>query len=104
MREVEAAARTLGFEIASVGIRRSEDIAPAFGDIKGRADALYVSGDALLNALLNALLANQQFDINALAASAKLPTMFNQRDGRSRWPDVLRTELPGPVPARGRIR
>jgi putative tryptophan/tyrosine transport system substrate-binding protein len=100
MREVEAAARTLGFEVASVGIRRSEDIAPAFGDIKGRADALYVSGDALLNALL----ANQQFDINALAASAKLPTMFNQRDGRSRWPDVLRTELPGPVPARGRIR
>jgi putative tryptophan/tyrosine transport system substrate-binding protein len=47
MREVEAAARTLGFEVASVGIRRSEDIAPAFGDIKGRADALYVSGDAL---------------------------------------------------------
>src|SRR5438094_5703286 len=25
------------------------------------------------------------------------------RDGRSGWSDVLRTELPGPVPARGRI-
>src|SRR5262245_49774722 len=52
------------------------DIAPAFGDIKGRADALYVSGDALLNALLT----SQQFDVNTLAVSEKLPTMFNQRE------------------------
>jgi putative tryptophan/tyrosine transport system substrate-binding protein len=75
MRDIEAAARTLGFEVATVEIRRAEDIAPAFGDIKGRADALYVSGDALLNALLT----SQQFDINTLAVSEKLPTMFNQR-------------------------
>jgi putative tryptophan/tyrosine transport system substrate-binding protein len=75
MRDIEAAARTLGFEVATVEIRRAEDIAPAFGDIKGRADALYVSGDALLNVLLT----SQQFDINAFAASEKLPTMFNQR-------------------------
>jgi putative tryptophan/tyrosine transport system substrate-binding protein len=75
MREVEAAAHTLGFEVATIAIRRPEDIIPAFGDIKGRADALYVSGDALLNALLT----SQQFDINAFAVSAKLPTMFNQR-------------------------
>jgi putative tryptophan/tyrosine transport system substrate-binding protein len=52
MRDIEAAARTLGFEVATVEIRRAEDIAPAFGDIKGGADALYVSGDALLNTLL----------------------------------------------------
>jgi putative tryptophan/tyrosine transport system substrate-binding protein len=75
MRDIEAAARTLGFEVATVEIRRAEDIAPAFGDIKGGADALYVSGDALLNTLLT----SQQFDINALAVSEKLPTMFNQR-------------------------
>jgi putative ABC transport system substrate-binding protein len=75
MRDIEAAARTLGSEVATVEIRRAEDIAPAFGDIKGRADALYVSGDALLNVLLT----SQQFDINALAVSEKLPTMFNQR-------------------------
>jgi len=76
MRDIEAAARTLGFEVATVEIRRADDIAPAFGDIKGRADALYVSGDALLNALLT----SQQFDVNTLAVSEKLPTMFNQRE------------------------
>jgi putative ABC transport system substrate-binding protein len=75
MRDIEAAARTLGFEVVTVEIRRAEDIAPAFGDIKGRADALYVSGDAVLNALLT----SQQFDINSFAVSEKLPTMFNQR-------------------------
>jgi putative tryptophan/tyrosine transport system substrate-binding protein len=75
IRDIEAAARTLGFEVVTVEIRRAEDIAPAFGDIKGRADALYVSGDAILNALLT----SQQFDINSLAVSEKLPTMFNQR-------------------------
>jgi hypothetical protein len=36
----------------------------------GRADALYVSGDALLNALLT----SQQFNLNTLAASEKLPS------------------------------
>jgi putative ABC transport system substrate-binding protein len=74
-RDTEAAARTLGFEVVTVEIRRAEDIAPAFGDIKGRADALYVSGDAVLTTLLT----SQQFDINSFAVSEKLPTMFNQR-------------------------
>ena len=75
MRDIESAARTLGFEVATIEIRRAEDIAPAFAEIKGRADALYVSGDALLNTLLT----SQQFDINTLAVSEKLPTMFNQQ-------------------------
>jgi putative tryptophan/tyrosine transport system substrate-binding protein len=75
MHDIESAARKLGFEVTTVEIRRAEDIAPAFGDIKSRAEALYVSGDALLNALLT----SQQFDINALAMSEKLPTMFNQQ-------------------------
>ena len=43
MREVEAAARTLGLEVATSEIRRAEDIAPAFEALKGRADALYVA-------------------------------------------------------------
>jgi ABC transporter substrate binding protein len=47
MRDIESAARTLGFEVAIIKIRRAEDIAPAFAEIKGRADALYVSGDAV---------------------------------------------------------
>ena len=41
-REVQAAARTLGLEVATFEIRRAEDIAPAFEALKGRAEALYV--------------------------------------------------------------
>jgi hypothetical protein len=43
--------RTLGLEVATLEIRRAEDIAPAFDTLKGRADALYVCGsDPLVNA------------------------------------------------------
>jgi putative ABC transport system substrate-binding protein len=48
MGEVQAAARTLGFEVATSEIRRAEDIAPKFEAFKGRADALYVCGDPLV--------------------------------------------------------
>jgi len=41
MREVQAAARTLGPEAITLEIRRGEDIAPAFEALKGRAEALY---------------------------------------------------------------
>ena len=75
MRDIEKTARTLGLDVTTVAIRRHEDIAPAFADIKGHTDALYVSGDALLNALLT----SQRFDINAFALNEKLPTMFNQQ-------------------------
>src|SRR5262245_32051276 len=37
--EVQAAARTLGLEVTTFEVRRSEDIAPAFEALKGRADA-----------------------------------------------------------------
>jgi hypothetical protein len=50
MSEVDAAARMLGLEVAKFEIRRAEDIAPAFEVIKGRADALYVGPDPLMNA------------------------------------------------------
>jgi putative tryptophan/tyrosine transport system substrate-binding protein len=71
IREVEASARTLGFEVARIDIRRAEDIAPAFEGLKGRADALYVAGDPLMTA--------SRIRTNTLAASAKLPTMYVQR-------------------------
>ena len=45
--EVQAAARTLKFEVATLGIRRAEDIAPAFEAIRSGADALYVCTDSL---------------------------------------------------------
>src|SRR5262249_45902500 len=49
MREVEATARKLGHEVATFEIRRAEDIAPIFEALKGRADALYVCGDPLVD-------------------------------------------------------
>jgi putative tryptophan/tyrosine transport system substrate-binding protein len=67
MGEVEAAARTLGFEVAKLEIRRAEDIAPAFEALKGGADALYVCGDPLVN--------TNRVRINTLALAARLPTM-----------------------------
>ena len=71
MGEVQAAARALGIEVATLEIRRAEDIAPAFTALKDQADALYVVVDALAVANLTR--------INILAAGARLPTMFNTR-------------------------
>ena len=50
MREVEAAARTLGLEIDTAELRRAEDISPAFDAFKSRVQALYVCADVLVNA------------------------------------------------------
>jgi ABC-type uncharacterized transport system substrate-binding protein len=72
MREAQAAARTLGFEVATVEIRRAQDIAPAFEALKGRADALYVCGDPLVT--------TNRIRINTLALGARLPTMHGQGD------------------------
>jgi putative ABC transport system substrate-binding protein len=49
MRDVQAVAATLGLEVVSSDIRRAEDIAPAFETIEGRAEALYVGTDPLVN-------------------------------------------------------
>ncbi len=70
--EVQAAARTLGLEVATVEIRRAEDIAPAFEALKGRADALYVASDPLVN--------TNRIRINTLALGARLPTMHGIRE------------------------
>jgi putative ABC transport system substrate-binding protein len=72
MGELQTAARTLGLEVSASEIKRAEDIAPAIEALKGRADALYVSGDSLLNA--------HRIGINTLATAAKLPTMYIQRE------------------------
>jgi putative tryptophan/tyrosine transport system substrate-binding protein len=47
--EVQAAARTLGLDVVASEIRRAEDIANAIDALKGRADALYVVTEALVN-------------------------------------------------------
>jgi putative tryptophan/tyrosine transport system substrate-binding protein len=69
--QIEATARTLGLEIIPLPIRRADDIAAAFGGLEGRAQALYVTGDSLVNA--------QRLRIITLALVARLPTMFSQR-------------------------
>src|SRR5262249_38321518 len=49
MGEVQAASGKLGLEVITLKIRRAEDIVPAFEALKGRAEALYVTADPLLN-------------------------------------------------------
>jgi putative ABC transport system substrate-binding protein len=72
MEEVQAAARTLGLEVTALEIRRGEDIAPAFEALKGRAEALYVAADPLLN--------TNRVRINTLAQGARLPTLYGFRE------------------------
>jgi ABC-type uncharacterized transport system substrate-binding protein len=70
--EGQAAARTLGLEFDALEIRRAEDIASAFEAIKGRAEALYVCPDGLVDA--------NKIRINTSALSARLPTMYAYRE------------------------
>jgi putative tryptophan/tyrosine transport system substrate-binding protein len=72
MREVQAAARTLGLEVITSEIRRGEDIVPAFEALNGRADALYVCIDPLVG--------THRIRINTLALAARLPTMHAFRE------------------------
>jgi putative ABC transport system substrate-binding protein len=70
--EVQAAARTLGLDVVASEIRRAEDIAPAIDALKGRADALYVVTEALVN--------TNRIRLNTLALGARLPTLHGVRD------------------------
>ena len=70
--EVQAAARTLGLEVAISEVRRVDDIAYAFDALKGRADALYVCADPLMY--------TNRIRINTLALGLRLPTMHGFRD------------------------
>jgi putative ABC transport system substrate-binding protein len=72
MGEVQAAARTLGLEVIPAEIRRADDIAPAIEALKGRADALYVVSEPLVN--------TNRVRLNTLALGARLPTMHGNRD------------------------
>jgi putative ABC transport system substrate-binding protein len=72
MGEVQTLARSLGFDVAAVEIRRAQDIAPAVEALKDRADALYVASDPLV--------VGNQIRINTFALAARLPTMSTIRD------------------------
>jgi putative tryptophan/tyrosine transport system substrate-binding protein len=71
--EAQVEARTLGLEVVvTPEIRRAEDIAPAFKAFEGRAQALYVSSDALM--------VTNRARIHTLAMGVRLPTMYASRD------------------------
>ena len=70
--EVQATARSLGLDVTRLEVRRAEDIASAIEPLKGRADALYVVADPLVN--------TNRVRINTLALAARLPTMHGLRD------------------------
>jgi putative ABC transport system substrate-binding protein len=72
VREVQAAARTLGTDVVILEVRRAEDIAPAIEALHGEADALYVANDALFN--------DNRARVNALALDARLPTIHGFRE------------------------
>ena len=72
VREVQAAARTLGVEATTSEIRRVEDIAPAFEALKDRAEVLYVASDPLIN--------TNRLRITTLALTARLPTVYAFRE------------------------
>jgi putative ABC transport system substrate-binding protein len=72
MREVQAAARTLGLEVITSEIRRGEDIVPAFEALNGRAEALYVCVDPLVH--------THRIRINTLALAARLSTSHANRE------------------------
>jgi putative ABC transport system substrate-binding protein len=71
-REAQAAASAVGLEATTFEIRRAEEIAPLFEALKGRADALYVVSDPLMN--------TNRIRISTLALGARLPTMHGVRD------------------------
>ena len=96
MREVQEAGRTLGLEVTTLEIRRTDDIAPAIEALKSHADALYVATDPLVF--------TNRIRINTLAQDLELPTIYGSREYveagglMSYGPN-----FPRPVPTRRRI-
>jgi putative ABC transport system substrate-binding protein len=64
----QAAARAFGIEVAPLDVRRADAIAPAFAELNGRADALYITSHQLF--FVNRLA------ISTLALRARLPSMY----------------------------
>ena len=72
MHDAEEAARKFGYEVITLEIRRTEDIAPAFETLMDRADAIYVVTDSLI--------VTNRTNINTLALNARLPSMHGGRE------------------------
>ena len=72
MREVQAAASTVGLATATFEIRRTNDIAPAIDALKDSVEALYVVSSPLIS--------TNRYRLGILAVGARLPTMHGLRD------------------------
>ena len=72
MKAAEEAAPKLGLEVFRLGVKKTEDIEPAFESLKDRADALYVCTDPLIS--------TNRVRVNILAIGEKLPTMNSFRE------------------------
>jgi putative ABC transport system substrate-binding protein len=72
MGQVQATARSLGFEAATLEIRRAEDIRPAFEAIKDHSDGLYIVPDPLVF--------THRVPISSLAVDARLATVSFVRE------------------------
>jgi putative tryptophan/tyrosine transport system substrate-binding protein len=72
MGEADAAARRLGLSVVRSEVQKTEDFAPTFDALKGRAEALYVCSDPLLT--------TNRVGINTLALGVRLPTMHGFRE------------------------
>ena len=72
IRQIQATASALGFELVTLEVRRAEDIAPAFEALKDPIDALYVCSDPLMF--------TNRIRINTLALTARLPTIYGFRE------------------------
>jgi len=72
MDQAQTAAGKLGLEVTTLEIRGAKDIAPAFGALKSRAEALYVTADPLLF--------TYRVRIITLANIARLPMITPLRD------------------------
>jgi putative ABC transport system substrate-binding protein len=83
----QVAAHALSLDPIRLEIQRGEDIPAAIGSLNGRADALYVCADAIVN--------SNRVRINTLALEARLPVMHSFRDNVeaggliSYGPDIL---------------
>jgi putative ABC transport system substrate-binding protein len=73
MPEIEAAARAaFAIDVTTYGIRRAEDIVPTLQGLTGRADALFIVSDPLVD--------TNRVRINTLAVAARLPTIHASRE------------------------
>jgi putative tryptophan/tyrosine transport system substrate-binding protein len=68
----KVAANTIGVEVATLEIRRAEDIEPSFEGLKARTDILFVCSDPLAIANRNR--------ISSFALASRLPAMYGFRE------------------------